>query len=461
MSSELLQCVKKGDVKGATKLLASKNAPDPNFQDPETGNTALHLAVIGKNEVLVKLLIVFGADLELKNHQDKTAFELAKDFVMQKDPTAISEVISYILDFVHCLEQNLDDDSSKALRSTDRGEDEVLMLSLDGGGIHGLVLMQVCIEMEKRRKKLYPGLQPLLSQFNWVTGNSAGGISALALVVKNLTAEQGRKLFFRLKDEVLSGEPPIPNDQVDGVFKDVYGPSAVMSDIKDRHVSVMTTLCKASPPALHIMSNYGRKRHEGTEPPENQLIWKAARATSAVPVFFHPQDEIYLDGGLIANNPTTDAIIDMYEYKKEADLKVVLSLGCGVTKKEAVDDGDFPTSVIGTTLGQIENFFHHEKTGTEMDEIFTLAHNRHAFKNLLHVFLAQSTQPNGEVLKRGKFLCEKVGANYFRINPPIPDVNFLSTDDKELIDMLYDVKLYMLKKCRRQIDPVLDAVYGQ
>ena len=37
------------------------------------------------------------------------------------------------------------------------------------------------------------------------------------------------------------------------------------------------------------------------------MVWEAARASSAAPVYFHPFKEIYVDGGVMANNPTLDA----------------------------------------------------------------------------------------------------------------------------------------------------------
>ena len=237
-----------------------------------------------------------------------------------------------------------------------------------------------------------------------------------------------------------------------------------MSDIKDVNVSVMTTLATVNPPILHIMSNYGGARN-GEDPPDKQLIWKAARATSSVPIFFHPQDNKYLDGGLIANNPTTDAIIDMLEYAKKngidkPKIKMVLSLGCGQDKPKPVEDIDFEPSKIGDFFAHAMEKFGMHKKGKETQEFFLVAHNHKAFIQLMNIELAQITQPNGEVLKRSRFVSEMFGAKFFRVNPHIDSVEFLTTDDEILINMLYQVVYYMLQNCHNITDRVLTCIYG-
>ena len=451
---KLLECVREKNVKGATSFLV--DGTNPNFQDPTTGNTALHIAAKVRSEILVKLLIVFDANLTLKNKDNQTALDIANS----EGATDIAQVIKDILD----LQNDLDKDQPKAQAAADSSTDESFLMSLDGGGIRGLVFVQVLLEMEKRRKKLYPnGTHTFLSKFNWITGNSTGGIAALAFAASKTTVEQGRKLYFDLKEEVLGGDPPIPNERVDKVFQKVYGKSATMSDIKGPNVSVMTTLATQSPPILHIMSNYGEARNE-QDPPDKQLVWKAARSTSAVPIFFHPQDGIYLDGGLIANNPTSDAIVDMSEekkcQKKQLNLKMVLSLGCGLSKPQSVDDIDFEPSKIGDSIAHIIEKLGMHKLGEDAQEVFLVLHNFKAFLQLQKIEEAQITQPNGEVLKRSQFVSEMVGAQFFRINPPIDNVGFLATDDVVLINMLYQVVYYMLKNCRQITDPVLKCIYG-
>ena len=454
---QLLQYVQEKNIKKATSALLDRMSPD--FQDPQTGDTALHVAVVVQNEVLVKLLIVFDANLTIKNKKHQTALDIAQ----REGATSIAKVIKDILD----LQQELKKDAPKnntGLQAEAAIDD--LLLSLDGGGIRGLVFVQVLLEMEKRRKQLYPCAGgTLLSKFNWITGTSTGGIAALTFAAAKTTVEQARRMYFDLKDEVLGGDPPIPNDRVDKVFQKVYGQQTTMSYIKGINVSVMTTLATESPPVLHIMSNYDGARNK-QDPPDKQLIWKAARATSSVPIFFHPQDDRYLDGGLIANNPTTDAIIDMFEYakkemKRKPNLKVVLSLGCGDVKPTPIEDIDFEQSKFGDAIGHAMEILGMHKKGKEAQEFFLVLKNHKAFFQLMNIDLAQITQPNGEVLNRSSFISKMLGAKFHRINPIIDDVEFLVTADEIIINMLYQVVYYMLKNCHGMIDPVLEHIYGE
>ena len=92
-------------------------------------------------------------------------------------------------------------------------------------------------------------------------------------------------------------------------------------------------------------------------------MWKAARATGAAPSYFRAFGR-FLDGGLIANNPTLDAMTEIYEYnlaleavKRESEvepLSLVVSIGTGaipVSELQNVDvyrpDNIFETAKLG------------------------------------------------------------------------------------------------------------------
>ena len=68
------------------------------------------------------------------------------------------------------------------------------------------------------------------------------------------------------------------------------------------------------------------------------LIWEAARATSAAPVYFkHFRN--FMDGGIKANNPSTSALVEIHKYytdiikRKDYKVSCVVSLGCGKFSK--------------------------------------------------------------------------------------------------------------------------------
>ena len=66
----------------------------------------------------------------------------------------------------------------------------------------------------------------------------------------------------------------------------------------------------------------------------DQLVWVAARCTSAAPVYFKPYNQ-YVDGGVKANNPSPDALTRIQEYyrryRRRQNYKItsLVSLGCG------------------------------------------------------------------------------------------------------------------------------------
>ena len=64
-------------------------------------------------------------------------------------------------------------------------------------------------------------------------------------------------------------------------------------------------------------------------------MWKAARASGAAPSYFRPEGA-YVDGGIMANNPSLDILTEIAEFNMAIDggdnfeLEVLLSLGTGV-----------------------------------------------------------------------------------------------------------------------------------
>lgn len=90
------------------------------------------------------------------------------------------------------------------------------LLSLDGGGIRGLVLVQLLLELEKVIKA------PILSCFDWVAGTSTGGILALALA-SGKTLKECLCLYFRMKELAFVGGRPYPSEALENILKESLG----------------------------------------------------------------------------------------------------------------------------------------------------------------------------------------------------------------------------------------------
>lgn len=55
-------------------------------------------------------------------------------------------------------------------------------------------------------------------------------------------------------------------------------------------------------------------------------MWRAARSSGAAPTYFRPNGR-FLDGGLLANNPTLDAMTEIHEYNQDMIRKVRATSG--------------------------------------------------------------------------------------------------------------------------------------
>lgn len=109
------------------------------------------------------------------------------------------------------------------------GEKGNRILSLDGGGIRGLIQIDILLEIERLTGKKITEL------FDWIIGTSTGGIVALALVYKNMSLSRLRDLYFQLKEEVFSkGRVGFCYDTVrlEELLKENLGTELCMGDVQ-------------------------------------------------------------------------------------------------------------------------------------------------------------------------------------------------------------------------------------
>jgi patatin-like phospholipase/acyl hydrolase len=228
----------------------------------------------------------------------------------------------------------------------------IKILSIDGGGIRGLIPALLLAEIEQRTGK------PIADLFDFLAGTSTGGILALGLTMAgpdgkpkysanqlvDLYEKEGDTIFpqsllYKMRSKVgFLMDEKYPAKGIESVLQKYFGEALFRDALKEL-----------------LITSYDIENHcpfffKRWQQKENTVdafqIAQVARATSAAPTYFEPyclntndaRQKYYalVDGGVFANNPTAcayaEAIRRLGEGRTITDFLVV-SLGTGVSTK--------------------------------------------------------------------------------------------------------------------------------
>ncbi|XP_023286965.1 85/88 kDa calcium-independent phospholipase A2 isoform X1 [Seriola lalandi dorsalis] len=456
---------KRGRFEAAMVLLTHGANANLKGQD---GNTALHLAMKMDHIELIKALIVFGADVKIHNDLGETPGLIAARTSKGPNRKILLDMLCSV-GVQNCLPpspgspppisykakpQGIGFEDimfvGAAIGAMNRGKSEVdgpkmekkkmdRLLCLDGGGIKGLVLIQMLIALEKEAGR------PTRELFDWVAGTSTGGILALA-IIHGKSMEYLRCLYFRMKEQVFKGSRPYESAPLEDFLKKEFGENTKMSDVQYPRVMVTSVLADRHPGELHIFRNYNPPSVHREPPyattatfkpltiPQEQLVWRAARSSGAAPTYFRPMGR-FLDGGLLANNPTLDAMSEIHQYNKALKaeghreeikkLGIVVSLGTGKPPQVVVSSVDVfrPSNPL------------------ELAKSFVGA------KELGKMLVDCCTDSDGCAVDRATAWCEMIETIYHRLSPQLSqEVMLDEVSDAVLVDMLWETQMYLYEK---------------
>lgn len=123
------------------------------------------------------------------------------------------------------------------------------LLCLDGGGIRGLVLSQMLLEIERMAEV------PIHHMFDWVAGSSTGGMLALGMGAGK-TIKQCMCLYLRMKEQTFVGSRPYASENFENLLKDTLGAHTVMTDIEHPKMMITAVMADRKPVDLHLFRNY-------------------------------------------------------------------------------------------------------------------------------------------------------------------------------------------------------------
>jgi len=217
------------------------------------------------------------------------------------------------------------------------------VLSIDGGGIRGIIPAMVLAEIERRTGK------QIAQRFDLIAGTSTGGILALGLTKPGRDGEpeysarklielyetEGRNIFsipvwHRVRSAGGVLEEKYPAAGIEEVALEYFGDVS----LAQAHKEVLITAYE-----IEKRGPWFFKRRHALDPAKgfNPLMREVARATSAAPTYFEPIQMpvgpegtlAFIDGGVHSNNPAMCAYVEARKVHPEENDFLVVSLGTG------------------------------------------------------------------------------------------------------------------------------------
>jgi uncharacterized protein len=245
------------------------------------------------------------------------------------------------------------------------------ILSLDGGGIRGIMTGQILVALEEKLNKKYfeiHGVQAekpirLGQYFDFVAGTSTGGILACILLCRDdndidyprFSAKEAVGIYMKYGKEIFqptfSGKLPgflsgvggskFAGERIETILKEYLGNRPLSEMLKP---CLITSYDIQQRKAVFFTSHDAKEKDNADFP-----MWQVARSTSAAPTYFPPakakaKDDLEfhtIDGGLFANNPTMCAVIEAMKIFRDEKNKLsrldnlfILSIGTGEIRKK-------------------------------------------------------------------------------------------------------------------------------
>jgi patatin-like phospholipase/acyl hydrolase len=225
------------------------------------------------------------------------------------------------------------------------------VLSIDGGGIRGLIPALVLAEVERRTGRR------IAEMFDLIAGTSTGAILACGLACRGPdgapahTAEELAELYVtegpKIFDPSLVKQVTSLGGLIDERYDDAALNDALATYLGDARLKdVLTDVFVTAYDIQDRFAFFFRSSRARTDDEYDFSLAEAARASSAAPTYFEPvavtdaagaRTYPLIDGGVYAVNPAMCAYVEVADAPTE--LEVLASLGTGAqTKAYELDD---------------------------------------------------------------------------------------------------------------------------
>ncbi|SMC46921.1 patatin-like phospholipase family protein [Moheibacter sediminis] len=335
---------------------------------------------------------------------------------------------------------------------------KIRILSLDGGGIRGIITCIILRYIEEQLQKYDDPNAKLGDYFDLISGSSTGGLIASILLVPNsqkkakysiekaleLYAEKGESIFnVKLWQKIINPfgvlDERISEKELEKQLNEFFGnlklsefikPCLITSyDTENRRAKLFNTL-------------------DGEDLVDNFYVKDVCRATSAAPTYFEPayitslygQTYTLIDGGVYANNPTLCAYA---EARKIPFAKVL--------KDELKPDYPIVNEMIIISIGTgtvLKPYSHRElKNAGKIKWI----------QPLIDMLLSANAETvDYQILQMYETLGVRNKLNYHRINPALKNASSeMDNASKKNIEALIQAGLAYIDDNREELNTIV------
>jgi len=251
------------------------------------------------------------------------------------------------------ISDSISTDSAACEPSAEKIDRPFRVLSIDGGGIRGILPAMLLAELERRAKR------PIVDLFDMIVGTSTGGLLGMAVAcpdkqgrprhsardVVRFYEVAGPRVFSRSvwhKIRAIGNltEGKYPSSGIESVLDDYFGDAR----LKD-------ALCDVIVPAYEIERRFPfffkaskARRKDYYDYPMKTVL----RAATAAPTYFEPAQIIIdgpndyyalVDGALFAYNPGMCAYVEVLSHYPQYQSMIMVSLGTGeMTRRLPIDE---------------------------------------------------------------------------------------------------------------------------
>jgi hypothetical protein len=238
------------------------------------------------------------------------------------------------------------------------------ILSLDGGGLRGMLTLQVLRRIEGLLQARFNDQNMrLCDYFDLIAGTSTGAIIAAGLAL-GMTIDEIEEHYLILSNKVFKRsfwrrgvlQESYDAADVGAALRKVFGTGTLSR--KDFRTGLLVVAKRLDTGSTWVLTNHPRSRYfalnpdrPNTIPNSEYPLWQVVRASTAAPTFFSPEkisihsnasperediEGFFVDGGCSPhNNPALQAVITAtmegyrFNWQAGADKLLLLSVGTG------------------------------------------------------------------------------------------------------------------------------------